>query len=36
MNYEYGVLVEWYWQAKTKVGKNMSHCDFVHHESHIG
>jgi hypothetical protein len=31
---EHGVLVEWYWQAKTENSqKNLTKCHFVHHKS---
>jgi hypothetical protein len=37
MKHEYGALVEWHWQGKTKgLGGKLSHCRFLYHNSHKG
>jgi hypothetical protein len=29
---EYGAMVEWYWQGKTEVVRNLPHYQFFHHK----
>jgi hypothetical protein len=35
MKYEYGAMVECYWQEKADVSQKISYCHFVNHKIYL-